>query len=168
MFIPRINWAYVMVVALIVILAGSVIADAAKEQNESTQYAEVVDQSKLNAAISDPAILLLANDILKTKGATTQSADAEGRGEFVVRDASTGRIGVAIGKLLVTYRDGANLQNIATDYGLDVVDTFQRLSTGVLAINSFAHYLEVKAALELDYRVKEVKLEVIFDQAVLQ
>ena len=168
MLIPQINWAYFMGVALIVFFAGIALADAAREQNESTQYAEVVDQSKLNGANSDPAILLLANDILRAKVATTQGAEAEGRSEFVVRDASTGRIGVAIGKVLVTYRDGANLQNIATDYGLDVVETFHRLSTGVLAINSFAHYSEIKAALELDYRVKGVKLEVIYDQAVLQ
>lgn len=168
MFIRLINWVHLMVFALIVFFAGIVSADAAREQHESTQYAEVVDQSKLNEANSDPTILLLVNDILKAEGATTQSAEAEGRSEFVVRDASTGRIGVAIGKVLVTYRDGANLQNIATDYGLDVVETFHRLSTGVLAINSFAHYSEIKAALELDDRVKGVKLEVIYDQAVLQ
>lgn len=168
MFIPQINWIFVMGVALIFFLAGVAVADAAREQNESTQYAEVVDQSKLNEANSDPAILLLANDILKSKGTMTQSAEEEGRREFVVRDAYTGRIGVAIGKVLVTYRDGANLQNIATDYGLDVVETFHRLSTGVLAVDSFAHYSEIKAALELDDRVKAVKLEVIYDQAVLQ
>lgn len=88
------------------------------------------------------------------RGAETDSS------KTVVKDLVTGRIGVTEGKLIIKYAAGNNPDNIALDYGYEVVDHLRLINRMVVKLPNLTDLPNVQSSLRLDERVLETSLEV--------
>lgn len=77
-----------------------------------------------------------------------------------IKLASTGQIVLSGGRLVVQLVDANAGDSLAVDYGLDLVSKLSSISRVILQVPKFSQLQKTKAALELDYRVRSVELEV--------
>ena len=80
----------------------------------------------------------------------------------VVKDLVTGRIGITQGRLIVKYADGVNGDNIALDYGLELVDRLPSINRIVVQLFDLTNLKQVQDNLMLDQRVLTTTLEAYY------
>jgi len=80
----------------------------------------------------------------------------------VVKDKRTGKIGITQGRLIVKYVDGLNGENIALDYGLNLVDQLPSINRLVVQLSDLTNLEQIQETLSLDRRVLTTSLEVYY------
>jgi hypothetical protein len=79
-----------------------------------------------------------------------------------VKDKLTGKIGITQGRLIVKYVDGLNGENIALDYGLNLVDQLPSINRLVVQLSDLTNLEQIQETLSFDRRVLTTSLEVYY------
>ena len=80
----------------------------------------------------------------------------------VVKDLVTGKIGLTEGKLIIKHITGVNADDIASDYGLEVVDYLPSINRIVVQLPDLLGLANVQNSLRVDQRILETSLEVYY------
>ena len=161
---------------LFVFLASSFFAAgcfSSIQRIDGTTEAQAFEIYASSVVVSDPRDLIRVNSGIGVVGDYKYSLDGSlapallrgaetDSGKTVVRDLVTGKIGVTEGKLIIKYAAGNNPDNIALDYGYDVVDYLRSINRMVVKLPDLTDLLNVQSSLRLDERVLETSLEVDF------
>ena len=82
--------------------------------------------------------------------------------KLVVKDLVTGKIGLTEGKLIIKHGIGVNVDDIASDYGFEIVDYLPSINRIVVQLPDLIGFANVQNSLRLDQRVMETSLEVYY------
>ena len=84
----------------------------------------------------------------------------------VVKNPSTGRIGLTNGLLIIKYADGENGSDLALNYGLSVIDELPSLNRVVAQLKNPEDFTRINEAMKLDNRVISTELEIYYGPPV--
>ena len=82
--------------------------------------------------------------------------------KLVVKDLVTGKIGLTEGKLIIKHVIGVNGDDIASDYGFEIVDYLPSINRIVVQLPDLIGFANVQNSLRVDQRVMETSLEVYY------
>ena len=178
MKITSLSRASLIVIAKASLLVGVLSSVASAQQQNPSDYEDLIiiensvvvadkdNQINLNEGISAVGDYKYSLDgsLLISQAQNAQSSTVM----KVVKNPSTGRIGLTNGLLIIKYADGENGSDLALNYGLSVIDELPSLNRVVAQLKNPEDFTRINEAMKLDNRVISTELEIYYGPIVLQ